>query len=266
MTGTAPPTDLEYRFVRADPGSECLSPLVFLHEGLGSADLWRAFPDRVRQACSARAMLVYSRRGHGRSPIVVEPRTADYMHREADVELPALLAAFGIDRPVLIGHSDGASIALLYAGAHCGVESVVVMAPHVFVEPEGLDGVSAARRAFETTDMAERMARHHLDATSTFRGWNDAWLSDAFRSWNIEDRLPAITAPVLAIQGTADQYGTIAQIDAIEARVAGAFRRLVLPDVGHAPHAEAADETLAAIAAHVGSATDRSSASEHRTR
>jgi pimeloyl-ACP methyl ester carboxylesterase len=225
--------------------------LVFLHEGLGSLGLWRSFPDDVRRACGDRELLVYSRRGYGRSAPAPLPRSVSYMHDEADVVLPAVLERFGVERPVLIGHSDGASIAVLYAGAGRPVHALVLLAPHVFVEDRSIEGIEAARRAYRDGDLAARLARHHDDPDGTFRGWNDVWLSPEFRSWNIEDRLPAVTSPVLLVQGAADPYGTIAQLDAIERGVAGPCRRVVLPGVGHAPHVEAPAETLAAVVGFV---------------
>ena len=264
-------TDLEYRVIPAAPGAETLAPLVFLHEGLGSMTLWRSFPDEVHERCGGPRSLVYSRRGYGRSPVVREPRPLTYMHDEADHELPMLLAELDIERPVLIGHSDGASIALLYAGSCKSVTALVAMAPHVFVEPESLDGADAALATFTSTDMSTRMARHHTDPAATFHGWNDAWRSAQFRDWNITDRLAWITAPVLMIQGTADQYGTLAQLDAIELGVSGPVQRLVLDGIGHAPHAESPDVVIDAIARHITalarqSSTDRSSGAGRRSR
>ena len=221
--------------------------LVFLHEGLGSIDLWRGVPEEISAAVGDRSGIVYARHGHGRSGPALLPRPVGYMHHEADVVLPELLAGLGVERPVMIGHSDGASIALAYAGAGRSVAGVVCLAPHVFVEDESIAGIEAARTTFETTDMAVKMARYHDDPTATFRGWNDAWLSPEFRSWNIEDRLPGVDAPVLLVQGDADDYGTFAQLDAIERGVGGRVARLELSGVGHAPQLEARDEVVAAI-------------------
>jgi len=219
--------------------------LVFLHEGLGSVALWRDFPERLARATGRRA-LVYSRAGHGNSPVPDTPRTPRFMHDEALEVLPELLATHGIEKPVLVGHSDGGSIALIHASRH-PVTKLVLLAPHVFVEDLSVASIAEARETFETTDLRERMARYHRDAEATFRLWNDIWLAPEFRDWNIEDVLPAITAPVLAIQGEHDQYGTLAQIDAIEAGVAGEFERVVL-DARHAPQLEAPEETLNAAA------------------
>lgn len=235
------------------PGDDGLPPVVFLHEGLGSIDLWRGVPGDVRAACGEPTTLVYARHGYGASAPARLPRPASYMHHEADVVLPALLERLDLRRPVLVGHSDGASIALLFAGAGGDVTGLVCLAPHVFVEDETIAGIEAARTAFDTTDLAVKLARYHQDPVATFRGWNDVWLSAPFRGWNIEDRLDGVRAPVLTIQGTDDDYGTLAQLDAIERGVAGRARRLVIAGAGHAPHLDARDEVVAAIADFVGS-------------
>ena len=152
---------------------------------------------------------------------------------------------------MLVGHSDGASIALLYAGAGHDVAGLVCIAPHVFVEDETIRGIEAARTAFATTDLVDRLGRYHADPTATFRGWNDVWLSDDFRSWNIEDRLPGIGAPVLVVQGTNDDYGTLAQVEAIERGVPGRVERLVLDGAGHAPHLDARPDVVDAVVGFV---------------
>ena len=228
---------IDYSLTAAEKVSEQLPCLVFLHEGLGSVALWRGFPDAVRAACGGPAMLVYSRHGYGRSMVVPPPRSTDYMHREAQVVLPDLLSTLGIDRAVLVGHSDGASIALIHAGSGHPVSAIVAMTPHVFVEDISLVGARAARSAFATTDLATRLGRYHDDVSATFLGWNDVWLSEEFRRWNIEAFLPSISAPVLLIQGDADEYGTLAQLDAIQQGVTGPCERLVLTGVGHAVQA-----------------------------
>jgi pimeloyl-ACP methyl ester carboxylesterase len=224
-TVTIDGTDLEYTFHAApSPGAPVI---VFLHEGLGCVSLWRDFPARLAAAtrCSA---LVYSRHGYGRSAIVSQGFEPDYMHREALETLPALLDHFEIEDPVFHGHSDGASIALIYAG-NTGrpVRGLIVEAPHVFVEAESIAGLETAKQAFETGALKEGLARHHADAERTFRAWHDAWRDPRFLAWNIEVSLPAIRAPVLMIQGAADAYGTLAQLDAIEAGTAGRCERLV---------------------------------------
>jgi pimeloyl-ACP methyl ester carboxylesterase len=230
------------------PGAE--PALVFLHEGLGSVAMWRDFPARAA-AATGRRTLVYSRRGYGRSPPLAPPWGPLYMHREALEALPALRAERGLDDPVLVGHSDGASIALIHAGAGHAVRGIVAMAPHVFVEDVTITSIEAARAAWRETDLRVRLQRYHGDVDGAFRGWNDAWLDPAFRAWNIESFLPTITCPVLAIQGRDDEYGTMAQLDAIERGVKGPFRRLELDACRHSPHRDQPAATLAAIAAFV---------------
>ncbi len=226
------------------PGAE--PALVLLHEGLGCIELWRRFP-RELQSATGRRVVVFSRAGYGRSGVAPLPRPVTYMHDEADVVLPALLYALAIERPVLVGHSDGASIALLYAGAGHAVTGLVVLAPHVVVEDVTVASIAAARTAYEAGGLRARLARYHDDVDNAFRGWNDVWLSPAFRSWEITERLAAIDAPVLAIQGADDPYGTLRQVELIEAGVAGPVERLVLPGVGHAPHLDAPDAVVSAI-------------------
>jgi pimeloyl-ACP methyl ester carboxylesterase len=227
-------------------------PLVFLHEGLGSIELWRSFPDDVRAATGARRTVVWSRPGYGRSTPVPAPWPVSYMHEQALVVLPALLARLGVERPVLIGHSDGASIALIHAGAGHDVTGLVLLAPHVFVEDVSIAGIEAARDAYTSTPLRDRLARYHDDVDSTFWGWNGAWLAPAFRAWNIEAALPGIDAPVLVVQGDADDYGTLAQLDAIEAGVRGPVERMVVAGGGHSVHTgAAAGEVAAGVAAFV---------------
>src|SRR3954451_9109329 len=217
--------------------------LVFLHEGLGSVALWRDFPRRLAEATGRRA-LVYLRAGDGVSPAPPTPRTPRFMHEEALDVLPALLAEHGIERPVLVGHSDGGSIALIHASEH-PVSGLILLAPHVFVEDVSVTSIEEARQTFESTDLGERMGRYHRDPERTFRLWNDIWLAPEFRDWNIEEVLGGVTAPVLVIQGEHDQYGTLAQVEAIERGVSGPVERVLL-DCRHAPHLEAPEETLAA--------------------
>lgn len=225
-----------------------LAPLVLLHEGLGSRGLWRGFPAALH-AATGRRMLVYSRHGYGCSAVVREPRRVDYMHHEADVVLPELLDRLGYDRPVLVGHSDGASIALLHAGrGGTGVQRLVLLAPHVIVEDESIAGIAAAREAYRTTALPQRMARHHRDADATFWGWNDIWLDPAFRSWDITDRLPRIEVPVLVVQGVDDEYGTPRQLELIEEGIAGPFTGVLLERCRHAPHLDQPEATLRAVA------------------
>ena len=226
-------------------------PLVFLHEGLGSVAMWRDFPARVAQATGART-LVYSRYGYGQSDLLASAHGTDYMHREAEEALPELLAALEIDHPVLIGHSDGASIALIHAGGgRWPVAGVVALAPHVFVEEVSIASIMAARDAAANTDLLARLGRYHRDAEKTFRGWNDIWLHPDFRAWNIESYLPDIRCPVLAIQGEDDEYGTMAQVEAIASGATNSpgVEVLRLADCRHSAHKDQPEAVLAAIAA-----------------
>ncbi len=233
-------------------GSDRAGPtLVFLHEGLGSVALWRDFPRSVADV-TGRPALVYSRAGYGRSSGLAAQRTPRYMHDEAMITLPALLDALAISDPILIGHSDGASIALIHAGSGIRpVRAVVAMAPHVFVEALSISGIAQAKQAFERTDLRAKLDRYHADADAAFRGWNDIWLSPAFRNWNIESSLPAIDCPLLLIQGRDDEYGTMAQLDAIERGVRGRVERMELDACGHSPQRDQPNATLAAIAGFV---------------
>lgn len=222
--------------------------LVLLHEGLGSVAMWRDFPARLAAATGCRT-LVYSRYGYGESDVLDAPFATDFMHREAREALPELLAALDIRKPVLVGHSDGASIALLHAGdGRFEVAGLVVMAPHCFVEDISIRSIEAAKVAFETTDLPARLGKYHRDVRRTFYGWNDIWLNPEFRSWNIEDCLPQILCPVLAIQGEDDEYGTMAQIEAIAAGATAApdVELLKLADCRHSAHK---DQPLAVIEA-----------------
>jgi pimeloyl-ACP methyl ester carboxylesterase len=232
-------------------GASGAPTLILLHEGLGSIALWRDFPAKLAQATGCPAV-VYSRYGYGRSDPLGGPRGVDYMHREALATLPELRTALGLDEVILVGHSDGASIALIHAGSgRWPVRGIVLEAPHVFVEDVSIASIEAARIAYDTTDLRDRLARYHADVDSAFRGWNDIWLDPDFRAWNIEDVLPGVRCPVLAIQGADDEYGTLAQIDAIERGVAGRFERLVLPDCKHSPHRDQEQAALAAMARFV---------------
>jgi pimeloyl-ACP methyl ester carboxylesterase len=239
---------LEYERIA---GTVDRATLLLLHEGLGSVALWRDFPAKLAQATGA-PLVVYSRYGYGRSDPLRAPRAPRYMHDEALVALPALRAALALDDVVLVGHSDGASIALIHAGSgRWPVRGLVLEAPHVFLEDVSVASIAAARDAYAATDLRQRLARHHADVDSAFRGWNDAWLDAAFRQWNIEEYLPGVRCPVLAIQGEGDEYGTLAQIAAIERSVQGRFEKLVLAACGHSPHRDQEEKVLAAIATFV---------------
>ncbi|HJW01896.1 MAG TPA: alpha/beta hydrolase [Azospira sp.] len=221
--------------------------LVFLHEGLGCIAFWRDFPQRVAQATGCRT-LVFSRQGYGASDPAPIPRTPRYMHDEALEMLPATLAALGIERPVLVGHSDGGSIALIHAGAYPEqVGGLVVMAPHAWVEEEALAGIRLAGQAWENTDWPEKLGRYHRDASRVFHDWHDTWLSPAFRDWNIEEYLPRIRVPVLAIQGEDDEYATLRQIEVIAEQVPAEVELLKLADCRHSPHRDQGEAVLQAI-------------------
>jgi len=243
---------LEYRDYPAT--AEGRPTLLLLHEGLGSVSMWRHFPEKLAAATGCR-LIVWSRAGYGGSEPYPEARTLRYMHREAEEMLPALLAALAIERPILIGHSDGGSIALIFAGAFPGVPlGIAVMAPHEFVEAETLAGIRAARQVWDDTDWPHKLARYHRDAPRVFSDWNDCWLSPPFRDWNIEEYLPKIRCPVLAIQGEDDEYATMRQIDVIAEQVPGT-ELLKLPKCGHSPQRDQEALVLDALAAFVSRAS-----------
>lgn len=231
------------------PGGGQLAPVVFLHEGLGSVAMWRDWPGQVCEAAS-RAGFVYSRRGYGRSQSVPDVRGAgrlmpDYMHREALDVLPELLAKLGVDSPVLLGHSDGATIALIHA-AHFPVRACIVMAPHVIVEDVSIRSIEEAREAYMNTQLRSRLARYHDDVDTAFWQWNDIWLAPAFRDFDIRAECRGIRAPVLAIQGADDAYGTLRQIEDIHP--AGPIARQVLARCGHSPHKDQPELTKELVA------------------
>jgi pimeloyl-ACP methyl ester carboxylesterase len=224
------------------PATEAGRPsYVLLHEGLGCVALWRDFPQRL-QALSGARVVAYSRRGYGQSTALPsgqrQARSVRVMHEEAQCVLPKLLSVLAIEKPILIGHSDGASIALIYAGTFPDrVASLCVMAPHLFVEPICIEAIRQAQAQFAAGKLAERMAKYHRDPAATFYAWADVWLHPAFAAWNIEAFIPRITAPVLAIQGEKDAYGTAAQI-------AGFSKQLLLANCGHSPHIDHPDVVL----------------------
>lgn len=232
------------------PGRADCPELVFLHEGLGSVSHWRDFPAQVN-ASTGCPVTVYSRYGSGRSDVLASPRPLQYMHDEAETTLPALLEQLRIKKPILAGHSDGGSIAIIYAGTHNQLRGLVLLAPHVFVEDLSVQSIAKAKVAFETTKLSEMLARHHRDAASTFWGWNNIWLDPAFRSWNIEEYLPRISCPTLVIQGLDDQYGTMAQVEAIRKQSGGPVEVLALPNCAHSPQRDQPEQVLDQIAQFV---------------
>ncbi|HEX7054245.1 MAG TPA: alpha/beta hydrolase [Burkholderiales bacterium] len=219
--------------------------LVFLHEGLGSIRQWRDFPARVAEATGCRA-LVYDRYGYGQSDVLAEERRdVHFMHHEALEALPQLLQQLQVEEPLLIGHSDGASIALIHAGGGHAVRGVVAMAPHVFIEPVCLASIRKAEETFRTTDLPARLGKYHRDARKTFYGWADVWLDPDFERWDIrDDFLPRVACPVLAIQGYDDEYGTMAQLDEIARCVKGPCELLKLERCGHAPFRDQPQQVL----------------------
>jgi pimeloyl-ACP methyl ester carboxylesterase len=248
---TAAGRSINYEWLGPDASGK--PTLVFLHEGLGSIRQWRDFPAKVVGATGCRA-LIYDRYGYGQSEVLAEPkRTVRFMHDEALIALPELLQELKVENPLLIGHSDGASIALIHAGAGHPVRGVVAIAPHVFIEPPCLKSIDKAAEAFEKTDLKDRLGRYHRDARKTFYGWADVWLDKGFKTWDIrDDYLPNITCPVLVIQGDDDIYGTMAQLDEIERRVKGLCELLPLEDCGHAPFREQPQKTLSAVTRFIG--------------
>lgn len=221
--------------------------IVMLHEGLGSIAMWKDFPEQLAQATRCR-VLVYSRYGHGKSQRLAEKCSVDFMHHEAKVVLPELLRQFEINEPILLGHSDGASIALIYSSTWPQrVRALILEAPHVFVEDEGLQSIANIRTLFESRDLPKKLSRYHDHVEDVFRGWNDIWLDPNFRQWNIEKYLAPITCPVLVIQGEDDEYGTLAQVQAIQRQIP-ATQALILPRCGHSPHRDHPNLTLDAIA------------------
>jgi pimeloyl-ACP methyl ester carboxylesterase len=241
---------LEARWI--GPSPEVAPTLVLLHEGLGSTSLWRDFPDRLAAETGCGA-LIYSRAGYGKSDPVPLPRPVRFMHDEAAV-LPRVLAAAGVREHILIGHSDGASISLIHAGSDPapGLRGLILEAPHVFTEPHGLASIARIREAYRDTDLRARLERHHgANVDVAFRGWNDVWLDPGFAAWNIEEHLPAIRVPILVLQGEDDEYGTWAQVEAIERQSGGPVETLAIPRCGHSPHRQQPGVTLGAMAGFV---------------
>ena len=238
---------LEYRFL--GPRPDRAPTIVMLHEGLGSVGLWNDFPERLQQATGA-GIFVYSRAGYGQSSPVALPRPLSYMHDEARDALPALLDSIGFRRGILLGHSDGASIAAIYAGTHQDhrLGGLVLIAPHFFTEDSGIASIVEAKAAYETTDLKQKLARWHKDPDYAFYGWNGAWLDPDFRKWDITGELAYIRVPMLIVQGEADQYGTVKQVEAAERECYCPVEMALLNGAKHSPQREQPEATLAAIA------------------
>jgi pimeloyl-ACP methyl ester carboxylesterase len=240
---------LEYRFTGPRPGHA--PTLVLLHEGLGCVGLWGDFPEKLSAATSA-GVFVYSRAGYGQSSPVTLPRPLTYMQHEAQQVLPRVLDAIGFRRGLLVGHSDGASIAAIYAGsvADDRVCGVTLIAPHFFTEDMGIAEIAKAKVAYDDpkTELRAKLARWHKDVDNAFRGWNGAWLDPEFRNWDLTEFLGPIRCPVQVIQGVDDQYGTAAQVQAVQELCRAPVDVTMLDGVKHSPHREAADRTAQMIA------------------
>lgn len=241
---------LETAVLPGDPGKPWL---VFLHEGLGCVSLWKEYPEKLARRTGCRA-LVYSRRGYGRSDALAGRREPSFMHDEALHVLPKLLAHFSIVRPILAGHSDGASIALIYAARYAdNVTGLALMAPHVFVEAISQQSIARITEVYERDDLRKRLARHHAHVDDAFLGWARIWLDPRFRTWSLGKECQALKAPLLLVQGENDEYGTLAQLDAIAEAAPVPMTRLVLPKCGHAPHREQEAAVLDAMCRFAGS-------------
>lgn len=240
---------LETRII---PGSADKPWLVFLHEGLGSVSLWRDFPDKVARKLDMPG-LIYARQGYGQSDPLDGPREPDFMHKEALDVLPGLLAAHGIGRVLLVGHSDGASIALIYAAAHADVTvGAVLMAPHVMVEPISVESIARITETYRHTDLRSRLSRHHAHVDDAFLGWSRIWLDPRFQSWSLAEACRELSVPTLLIQGADDEYGTLAQLTNIERAARGPVTKLVLEKCGHAPQRDCEVQVIDAIADFAG--------------
>jgi pimeloyl-ACP methyl ester carboxylesterase len=254
------PGRIEYERVAGD--NRDAATFVMLHEGLGSVSMWKDFPVQLARA-TGNHVVVYSRHGYGRSAAVRAPRTVRYMHDEALVVLPRFLDEIGIEHPILLGHSDGGSIALIHAGGSGrAVGGIVALAPHVMVEDISVSSIAAAKIAYQSTNVRERLARYHDDVDGAFWGWNDMWLDPAFRTWNIEEYLPRIRCRVLAIQGEDDEYGSMEQIERI-ARAAPEVEMQKFANCGHSPHRDQPEAVLAAVAQWTERYRARESAARH---
>jgi pimeloyl-ACP methyl ester carboxylesterase len=230
------------------PGPDAAPTLVLLHEGLGCVGLWGDFPQDLAAAAGC-GVFAYSRAGYGKSDPVPLPRPLTYMHDEARDVLPKLLDAIGLRRGFLVGHSDGASIAAIHGGMFddARLDGIVLIAPHVFTEDMGIASIEMAKQAYDTGDLKRKLARWHANVDSAFCGWNGAWLDPGFRKWDLTEFLPGIRKPLLVIQGEADQYGTMAQVETIARLSGGPVETRILPGVGHSPQREAPEEAVAAI-------------------
>ncbi len=244
--------DIRLEYHRIGNNSRHSPTLVFLHEGLGSVSMWKNFPEQLAEKTGLNAFS-YSRQSYGKSSLLPLPRQVNYMHDEACKILPSVLELADISHPIFIGHSDGASIAIIYAGSARLPQPValVLMAPHVFNEDLSRASIRIAKQAFKKKNLRERLKVYHNDVDNAFWRWNDIWLHDDFINWNIEEYLPAISTPVLHIQGKNDEYGTAAQIEAIRIQCAGPVEVLMLDNCGHSPFRDRTQATLDGISTFI---------------
>ncbi len=241
--------ELEYQWIAGRPNAPVL---VLLHEGLGCVSMWKSFPQRLAEKTGL-GVFSYSRQGYGLSDLCVLPRTVGYMHDEA-VVLEQVLTRVPGETFILVGHSDGASIATIYAGSHAKspVKALVLLAPHFFIESKTIESIANAKTLYETTDLRNRMKKYHGEQIdNAFWGWNDVWLRDEFRSWNITEYLPNIEIPTMVIQGESDEYGSEAQITATEEGMNGVVQTCLLPNCGHSPYRQFESETVSVIAGFI---------------
>ena len=238
---------LEYRMI--GPRPDAAPTIVMLHEGLGSVTTWGDFPQKVAERTGA-GVFVYSRSGYGQSSTIALPRPLDYMQREATGVLPQLLDTIGFKRGILLGHSDGATIAAWYAGSvqDHRIRGLILIAPHFFMEASNIEAIRKTVETFETTGLRARLARHHADVDAAFRGWSGAWLDPGFEKFDTTEALAYIRVPVLVVQGAADPYGTLAQVRVVEEECYCPVETAVMDGVGHAPHRESAESTLTTVA------------------
>ena len=246
------PLRLEYRMI--GPRPDQAPTVVMLHEGLGSAELWGSFPDEIAAATGA-GVFAYSRAAYGRSPAGKLPRSTSFLNEEACEVLPRVLDAIGFKRGLLLGHSDGASIAAIYAGSvqDHRVRGVILIAPHFFAEEIGLTEIARARKSFESGALRERLSRWHADVDGAFYSWSGPWLSPEFRTWDITEALGYIRVPMLIVQGEKDQYGTIKQIEAAQRECFCPVETAMLPGLRHLPYREAPELTLTTVATFINS-------------
>jgi pimeloyl-ACP methyl ester carboxylesterase len=244
------PLRLEYRMI--GPRPDAAPTIVMLHEGLGSVGMWGSFPDEIAAATGA-GVLVYSRAGYGKSSVGKLPRSTSFLNEEACEVLPRVLDAIGFQRGMLLGHSDGASIAAIYAGSvqDHRVRGVVLIAPHFFTEEMGLAEIRRARKSFESGGLREKLTRWHDDVDSAFRSWNVPWLDPAFEKWDITEALAYIRVPILIVQGENDQYGSLRQIEAAQQECFCPVETAILPGIRHVPYREAPELTLEIIAGFI---------------